>query len=201
LAEACLAVGSPQVRNVGTLGGNIANAAACADSLPPLLVLSATARIAGKDGERTMPVSDLVIGPHRTALGEGDLIVSFTFGRLPPGAKSAFVKLGRRNAQAIARLSVAVAGRLDEAGAINFVRLAPGAAVPRAQRLVEVEELLLGQRLSPGLFAEAGCKAAEVMVGMTGRRWSTGYKEVAIQGLVEQALSRVFGGRTDPLSA
>jgi CO/xanthine dehydrogenase FAD-binding subunit len=193
LVEACLSVGSPQIRNAGTLGGNIANAAACADSLPALVALDATATIAGVDGERVVPAAALTLAPHRPALSPGELIVSFAFPKLPPGAGSAFVKLGRRNAQAIARLSLAAIGRVDPDGRIDFVRLAPGAALPVAARLTSVETALLGHAPSGPLFAAAGAQAAEAMIAVTGRRWSTEYKEVAIQGLVAQALGRVFG--------
>lgn len=192
LVEACLTVGSPQVRNIGTLGGNIANAAACADSLPPLVALDAIAYIVGKNGKRVLPVGDIVLAPHRTALLDGEIIVTFSFSRLPPGTRSAFIKLGRRNAQAIARLSVAAIGRINVQGCIDYVRIAPGAAVPRAARMTSVEALVLGQEPSPALFAAAGQKAAEVMLSITGRRWSTDYKEIAIQGMIEQALCRVF---------
>jgi CO/xanthine dehydrogenase FAD-binding subunit len=193
LVEACLSVGSPQIRNAGTLGGNIANAAACADSLPALVALDANATIAGPDGERVVPVASITLTPHRTALARGELIVSFAFPKLPPGARSAFVKLGRRNAQAIARLSMAAIGRVDAGGCVDFIRLAPGAALPVAARLTAVEDSLLGAAPSPALVAGAGARAAEAMIAVTGRRWSTEYKEVAIQGLVEQALGRVFG--------
>ncbi len=148
--------------------------------------------MAGPDGESTLPVADLVVAPHRTALPAGSLITHFSFPRLPEGARSAFVKLGRRNAQAISRLSIAAAAQLDSEGAIAFIRVAAGAATPKAQRMTEVEEVLLGRRPSPELLTAAGCKAAEVMLSVTGRRWSTEYKEIAIQGLVETALSRVL---------
>jgi CO/xanthine dehydrogenase FAD-binding subunit len=197
LVAACLSVGSPQIRNAGTLGGNIANAAACADSLPPLVALGATARIAGKDGERTLAVDELVLAPHQTALRAGELIVSFAFPRLPQGARTAFVKLGRRNAQAIARLSLAAIGRVDAGGQIDVIRVVPGAATPAVTRAAAVEALLLGQAPGPALFAAAGAQAAEAMIAVTGRRWSTEYKEIAIQGLVEQALQRVFGPAPD----
>jgi CO/xanthine dehydrogenase FAD-binding subunit len=193
LVEACLSVGSPQIRNAGTLGGNIANAAACADSLPALAALDATATIAGPEGERIVPVASITLAPHRTTLARGELIVAFTFPKPPPGAQSAFVKLGRRNAQAIARLSMAAIGRVDAGGCIDFIRLAPGAALPVAARLTEVEDALLGAAPCPTLVAAAGAQAAEAMIAVTGRRWSTEYKEVAIQGLVGQALDRVFG--------
>lgn len=192
LVEACLAVGSPQIRNVGTLGGNVMNAAACADSLPPLVALDTMVHILGVEGERSMPITELVTVPHQTSLRAGELLTHFSFSRLPSGAHSAYIKLGRRNAQAISRLSVAAAGRVDGAGEIDYLRLTPGATLPHTERLVEVERLLQGQRPSHDLFAAAGRKAADVMLDITGRRWSTEYKEIAIQALVERALARVF---------
>ena len=112
----------------------------------------------------------------------------------PAGAGQAFIKLGRRNAQAISRLAMAAAGRLDRAGRVDFARLAPGAAMPRTRRFTEVEALLLGQAPTDELLAAAGQMAAEVMISITGRRWSTEYKETAIQALAERALRSALLG-------
>jgi len=193
LVEACLTVGSPQIRNTGTLGGNVINAAACADSLPPLVALDAQAHIVGEDGERIVSITELVTGPHQTTLRAGELLTYFTFPKLPAGARSTFIKLGRRNAQAISRLSVAAVGRIDSAGVIDNVHLALGAAQPHTERLTQVEATLQGQRPSPNLLAAAGKMASNVVVESTGRRWSTEYKEIVIQGLVEQALTCMLG--------
>jgi CO/xanthine dehydrogenase FAD-binding subunit len=192
LVEACLSVGGPAIRNAGTLGGNVANAAACADSLPSLVCLDAVAHLCSPTGERSLLVSDLVTGANRTALQRGELITHFTFPVPPVGARSAFTKLGRRNAQAISRLSMAAAGRLDTSGCVDFVRLAPGAATSQPRRFTEVEAMLLGHAPTDDLLAAAGVQTAEVMIGMTGRRWSTEYKEVAIQALAERTLRRAL---------
>ena len=156
LVQACLSVGSPQIRNAGTLGGNVINAAPCADSLPPLVALDATAHLAGPEGERSLPVSQLASSPHQAALRPGELLTHFTFAKLPPGTRSTFIKLGRRNAQSIARLSVAAAGRIDGAGSVDFVRLAPGAALPHTERMLEVEAMLLGRPPAPSCAARLG---------------------------------------------
>ena len=192
LAEACRSVGGPAVRNAGTLGGNVANAAACADSLPALACLDAVAHVRSLAGERSFLLNELIQGANRTAIQPGELLTHFTFPVPPTGVRSAFLKLGRRNAQAISRLSMAAAGRLDAGGRIDYVRLAPGAAMPRPQRFTEVEALLLGHAPTDELLAAAGAKTAEVMIGVTGRRWSTEYKEIAIQGMAEQTLRRVL---------
>ena len=194
LVEACLSVGGPAIRNSGTLGGNVANAAACADSLPSLVCLDAVAHLCSLTGERSLLVSDLVTGANRTALQRGELITHFTFPVPPAGVRSAFTKLGRRNAQAISRLSMAAAGRLDAHGCVDFVRLSPGAATSQPRRFTEVEAMLLGHEPSDDLLAAAGAQTAEVMIGMTGRRWSTEYKEVAIQALAERTLRRALVG-------
>jgi CO/xanthine dehydrogenase FAD-binding subunit len=188
LVDACLTVGGPAIRNMGTLGGNVANAAACADSVPALVCLDAVAHLASTSGQRSLPVSDLIEGANRAGLRPGELLTHFTFPTPPVAARHAFTKLGRRNAQAISRLSMAAIGRLDAAGCIDTVRLVPGAAMPNPRRLSEVEALLLGQPPTDDLLLAAGAKTAECMIAVTGRRWSTEYKEIAIQSLAERTL-------------
>jgi CO/xanthine dehydrogenase FAD-binding subunit len=192
LVEACRSVGGPQIRNAGTLGGNVVNAAPCADSVPALVCLDCTAHLRSLEGERQARVSDLVLGAHRCDVGPGELLTGFHFDLLPKGTQSAFIKLGRREAQAISRLSMAAAGRIGTDGKIDVVRLTPGAAMPHTSRLTEIEDALLGQEPADELLAAAGVKAAAAMVAITGRRWSTEYKEVSIQALAERALRRVL---------
>ena len=192
LVEACLTVGGPAIRNTGTIGGNVINAAACADAVPALVCLEASAHIRSASFERSLPVTDLIEGPNRAGLGSGELLTHFSLPAPPRGALSSFTKLGRRNAQAISRLSVAAAGRLDSGGRVDYVRLATGAATPRSQRYPEVEAMLMGERPTDALLAEAGARTAEAMIGVTGRRWSTEYKEIAIQALAERTLRRVL---------
>jgi CO/xanthine dehydrogenase FAD-binding subunit len=194
LVEAALTVGGPAIRNVGTIGGNTINAAACADGVPPLVCLDTLGHLASIGGTRSLLVGDLVTGANRTAIQPGELLTHFTFPIPPAGANHAFYKLGRRNAQAISRLSMAAAGRLDERGCVDYVRLVPGAAMPSPRRFVQVEQMLLGQAPAEELLAAAGLKTAELMLDVTGRRWSTEYKEVAIQALAERALRRVLVG-------
>ena len=192
LVQACLTVGGPAIRNAGTLGGNVVNAAACADGVPPLVCLDAVAHLQSVNGKRSLPVSEFIQGANRTGIRPGELLTHFTFPAPPHAARQAFIKLGRRNAQAISRLSVAAAGRLDAQGRVDYVRLVPGAAMPSPRRILPVEEMLLGQAPTRVLLAEAARKTAEEMIQVTGRRWSTEYKEIAIQGLVERVLQRVL---------
>ncbi len=93
---------------------------------------------------------------ERTAVRPGELLTHFTFPLPPAGARQAFTKLGRRNAQAISRLSMAAAGHLDEHGCVDYVRLVPGAAMPTPRRFPEVEKMLLGQAPTDDILAAAG---------------------------------------------
>lgn len=190
--EACRSIGSPQIRNAATIGGNVANAAACADSLPSLVCLDAVVHLKSLKGERQMLVSEFVTGPHQTCLEEGELITHFTFHLPPSRAKTHFIKIGRRNAQSISRLSIAVIGSVDENGFINYLRLCPGAATPKTVRFYDVENFLLGKKPEEALFVEAGEQTTQAMISITGRRWSTRYKEVALRAITERALRAVF---------
>jgi CO/xanthine dehydrogenase FAD-binding subunit len=194
LVEAALTVGGPAIRNAGTLGGNAINAAACADGVPPLVCIDAMAHLAGPAGARSLLVSELVTGANRTAIRPGELLTHFTFPVPPAGVQQAFTKLGRRNAQAISRLSMAAAGHLDTGGCIDYVRLVPGAAMPTPRRFVAVEAMLLGHAPSDELLAAAGAMTAALMLEVTGRRWSTEYKEAAIAALAERTLRRALLG-------
>ena len=195
VVEAALTVGGPAIRNTGTLGGNTINAAACADGVPPLVCLDTVAHLASTSGTRALLVSDLITGANRTAIQPGELLTHFTFPVPPAGARQAFNKLGRRNAQAISRLSMAAAGRLDAHGCVDYVRLVPGAAMPTPRRFVRGRgRCCLAKAPTDELLAAAGVKTAELMLDVTGRRWSTEYKEVAIQALAERTLRRVLVG-------
>jgi CO/xanthine dehydrogenase FAD-binding subunit len=193
LVEACRTIGGPQIRNTGTIGGNVANAAACADSLPVLVCLDAVAHLQSSEAKRSIPLTELVIGPNRTNLKPTELLTHFTFQVPPTGAKTAFIKVGRRNAQAISRLTLAAMGRTDPEGRVDFVRITPGAATPHTVRITQAEELLFGKQPTQELVAIAGRHVADAMLAITGRRWSTEYKEPVIATLTERGLRRVFG--------
>ena len=188
LRQAVATIGSPQIRNRGTVGGNIMNAAACADTVPPLMALDAMVTIQSVHGKRMVPLRDFFVKPYQTVAEKNEILTEIIFPKLLNSTKSAFIKLGRRNALAISRLSVAAILRQSEQGVIQEARIVPGAAFPQWQRVTDAEKLLIGQTPSRELFTEAGKKVSEVMISFTGRRWSTEYKEPVITVLVRRAL-------------
>jgi CO/xanthine dehydrogenase FAD-binding subunit len=192
LIEACHSVGAPQIRNMGTLGGNVANAAACADSLPALVCLDATAHALTPNSALEWLVSDLVIRPNETKLPAGALLTGLSYRVPAAGSRGVFLKLGRRNALAISRLTVAALGRTGEDGKVVEIRLVPGSATPQIRRFPKAEGHLLGQVPTAALCEEAARVAVEEMIAITGKRWSSEFKEPALFSMVARALLQVF---------
>lgn len=197
LCEAALAVGSPQIRNAGTLGGSLGTASPASDPAPPLVALDAVARIAGPCGERELPVSLLVGKSSDEPMRHDEMIVSVSFKKTSGRGGFSFLKLGRRKTLAIARMNVAVYVETDENNMAVDVRIVPGASFPSAVRVKAAERMLLGKVPDVELHSEIGKKLAEEMVKVTGRRWSTPYKEPVIAVLVSRALNEAAGVKSN----
>jgi CO/xanthine dehydrogenase FAD-binding subunit len=193
LASACAAVGSPQVRNRGTIGGNIANAAVCADTIAPLVALDACVKLERTGSCRWLTLENFVIGPNRTKMEWDEMLTEITFAKLPEHANWGFVRLARREALAIARLNVAVVVENDAQGKVSYISIAPGSVLPSPARINEAEQILLGKAPDDALIRRAGEAVAEKMISISGRRWSTDYKEPVIIALVERAIKQALG--------
>ncbi len=193
LFMAAASIGSPQIRNRGTVGGNVMNAATCADTVPPLVALGAKVKLQSADGERMLDMADFFIKPYKTKALPNELLTEIQFKKLPLNARSVFIKLGRRNALSISRLSVAAVVVQNESGVMTDVRIVPGAAFPTWRRVSEAEQMLLGEKPLGELFRAVGKKVSELMIAETGRRWSTEYKEPVIAVLVRRALEQCVG--------
>ena len=109
LAEASRTVGSPQIRNRGTIGGNLGTASPAGDALPPLLIEGAQVEVASVRGVRVLPLEEFLVGVKRNALVEDELVTAVRVH--PVGAPQTFMKIGPRNAMVIAVCSLAVVGR------------------------------------------------------------------------------------------
>ena len=189
LGLAAAQVGSAQIRNAGTIGGNIANASPCADGATALTALGAeVTTVDGAGTTNTRPVGDVLLGPNRTGLRHDEAITAFSFPALGAAHRSAFAKIGSRTAVSVARLSAALVVRFDAAAdALTDVRVALGAVGETAFRASSLEQSLLGRPADEEtalLFAE-GCVAA-VRESIPGR-YSLPYKQHAALGLAYDA--------------
>jgi xanthine dehydrogenase iron-sulfur cluster and FAD-binding subunit A len=190
LASAAASIGAPQIRNRGTIGGNIMNAAACADTVPPLIALGATITLQSGAGARELNLGELFLKPYQTTANPDELLTAIRFPCLPATVRSAFVKLGRRNALSITRLSVAAILEIGADGRIDGARIVPGAAFPTWRRVTEAEQMLMGEKPAADLFAAVGRRVSAEMIRETGRRWSTEYKEPVLAVLVRRVLEQ-----------
>ena len=191
--EAGKSVGSPQIRNTGTIGGSIGTASPASDPGPPLVAMDSSLTILSSEGKRDVLLSEFIEGAYRTNIRPNELIVSIHFKKLNPEAGFSFVKLGRRKALAIARMNVAVYVETDKNGIVIDVRIVPGSCMPVTKRITEAEHMFLGQIPDYELHEAIGKKVSETMVGVTGKRWSTPYKEPVIASLVKRALNQATG--------
>lgn len=190
LVSAASTIGSPQIRNRGTIGGNIMNAATCADTVPPLIALGAIVTLQSKTGRRELDLAELFLKPYQTRAKPDELLTAVRFSKLPANARSAFIKLGRRNALSTSRLSVAAILQMNDDGRIGDARIVPGSVFPVWKRVTDAEAMLVGEKPAVKLFAAAGKKVAGQMIKEAGRRWSSEYKEPVIAVLVRRALEQ-----------
>ena len=190
----CLAasqVGSPQIRNLGTIGGNVAHGSPAADTLPVLAMLDAEVRLySATEGTcRDIPVDTFITGPGQTLLRPGEYIEALRFS--PPEAswRMAYEKVGRRNALAISRLSACCAARW-EGQRLTGLRLALGAVFPTPRRLYAAEALLLREQPSPAAEMQAAELVTQAIVAAAGRRASASYKLAVAPELLLRTLRR-----------
>ncbi|KHK03524.1 FAD binding domain-containing protein [Desulfovibrio sp. TomC] len=156
LAQALASLGSPLIRNMGTLGGNCVTASPAGDTLPPLCALDALVELVSRDGARRLPVSEFIVAPGRTALAPGEIVAAVLVPLPPAGALHHFEKVGRRDALAIAVASLAAILVRDEAGRVTEARLAVGSLAPTVVRCRKAEALLCGGRLDRETLIAAG---------------------------------------------
>jgi carbon-monoxide dehydrogenase medium subunit len=199
LAQAALSVGSPQIRNRGTVGGNIVKGSPAADSVPALMALDARLRLVSNTGEREMGLEEFLVGICKTVISPGEVLADISFKVLSPKTGSAFVKLGRRNALAISRVSVAAIVGYDEVDmTCTDCRISVGSVAKNPFRVRSAEAIWQNCSLTHG-NRDACVKAALKEISVTlGERASAVYKKQAgpaiIRRAVDSALGQVFGG-------
>ena len=187
LWQSCQTMGSPQIRNQATLGGNLGNCSPAADGLPPLLALGAEVHLISPMGEEAVSAANLL--SRNPFLAKGTLIRGF---RIPlNGRKSGFAKLGRRRALAIARLSVAVEVELD-AGLVKNVRVALGAVGRRAFLSDSLAQVLSGSELNEAWMNKGLDGVQKVVREALGSRASAPYKRAAVAGVFREAVSAFY---------
>lgn len=192
LVTACKTIGSLQLRNRATLGGNIINAAPCADSVPPLIIYDADVVLQSLRGERRIPLSEFITAGYKTQLANDELMVKLIL-PAPPVLKvqNHYSQLGRRNALNITRQSLTCQISLNSRGEVQHCRLVDGALFSKPQRLTEVEEVLLGHVLDEPRLRRAEDVLMAKMEHAIGGRWSAAYKMPVFLNMFRQMMNDV----------
>lgn len=184
-------MGSPQVRNRATVGGNLANAAPSADMAPPLVALDAKVQIIGQRSRKTVFLCDFFLGPGETALGADALLGAITVPLPKRGTRVAYHPLTLREAMDISIVSAAVAVRIERRKVVH-ARIVLGAVAPVPLRAREAEAVLLGSSGTPEDARAAAAKAAGEARPITDQRGSKAYRRDMVSVVVERALTEVL---------
>ena len=191
LAEACSVVGNVRVRNQATLGGNLAEADYASDPPAALLALDASVRVMSPSGERTIPVSEFIIGFLATALEPDEILLEIVVPTLPPTARGSYLKYRSRSSEDRPCVAVAAVAFL-EGGLCKGLRVAVGAASETPQRVAEGEALAEGEPLTEDRIlqiAEAYAVSVEPIEDLRGSAW---YRTEMIRVFVARALREVW---------
>jgi carbon-monoxide dehydrogenase medium subunit len=192
IAETLLTHSNVRVRNVATLGGNLAHADPHMDLPPVLIALGASVRIAGPGGERVVMVEDLFTGYLETVLANDELITAIAVPS-QAGRRAVYIKCTARTADDWPALGLAVS-LLAEEGIVREARIAIGAATETARRLPRAEVVLAGRSIDDALLREAGHAAAAEAPVVADHHGSAAYKRVLIEVHLQRALRRVLDG-------
>ena len=193
LIEAAHSLGAVQTRNLGTLGGNLMTCVPSMDSGPALVALEAEVTVAGPDGKRRMPLTELFVGPRKTCLAPGQLLADIVIPRTSLGKPSAFLKFGLRKGQALALVNAAASLWVDrERGSFIAPRIALGAVAPTVIRAPKAEAFLAGLAITAEAMQEAGRIAASEAKPISDFRASADYRRDLVAVLVKRALGIAY---------
>lgn len=195
LCEAVGLIGSWQVRNIGTIGGNLCNASPAADSAPPLLVLDAEIVLVGQQGERIVPITSFFRGPAQTVMQSNEILKEIRVKKPNNHSSGCYLKLRRRKAVDVSIAGVAVQVESDSSGQVTEqVKVALGGVAPMPIRVPEAEKCLEGLSIEEALekihiSAEIAASAAEPIDDV---RASADYKRTVVNVFVQRSARQVL---------
>jgi CO/xanthine dehydrogenase FAD-binding subunit len=190
LSQGASNLGSPLIRNLATIGGNLVSARPAADLPPPLMAYGARVIIRKKEGERSIPLHDFIKGPGMTGLAPGEILAEIEIDRPPAYSGAGYIKLGTRKALEISLVNVASCITLDApGGVITSARIIMGAVGPTPLRALSAEKILLGEKPSEHLFGKAGQEAAGKSRPIDDFRGSAEYRRDMVDVLTRRTLA------------
>lgn len=194
LARACWEVGAPQIRNRGTVAGNLITASPANDSITPLMALGASVHLKSASGERVVPLAKFYEGVRKTVMAPDEILTEITFPALQDSGRSTFYKLGLRRAQAISIVNAAVVLVL-EGSIVNRASVTLGSVAPTIVHAREAESYLAGQSLTPQVIEKATDLAAKAAQPIDDVRSSAWYRSAMVKAATKRCLRSLASGR------
>jgi carbon-monoxide dehydrogenase medium subunit len=189
LLQGARSIGSPQIRRLATIGGNVCNASPCGDTLAPLIALSGSFLLRSDSGSRVVPAEEFFLGPKVTVLQPNEILESILVPSSQLEGCSAFRMIGKRNGQVISQVNIAVWLRRAVSGdSIEEIRVAAGSVAPIPLRLKTVEELLRGRLPDDPLLEAAQRAVQEEIRPISDVRTSEEYRRSVTAALFRDAL-------------
>ncbi len=191
LRKAAQTIGSTQIRNRGTVGGNINNSSPAADLITPLIALGAAVVLHSSNGKRELPLSEFITGPYQNSRKENEILTAVKVPYLPTDYYNNYQKVQRRQAVAIARINLTVLTNIEK-NKFKDIRIAFGSATPTAIRFSEIESELENTNINQIDYDKIQEKTGQEMIDITGERWSTPYKKPVVGNLLKRALQEII---------
>jgi len=201
LAQSAAEVGSIQIRNRATIGGNMANATPSADVAPALLVLNAKVKISRSGGEKIVLLEEFFVGPGKTIMEPGDILTEIVIPPAPLDFRGEYIKFSPREMMDLAYVGVAVGVVVDGSRKIcRDVRIALGAVSPTPIRARKAEPLMLNQGITPSLAERVGEEASNECKPISDVRSSAAYRKEMVRVNTKRALLNAAAGYVENLS-
>ncbi len=194
LARAAWEVGSPQIRNRGTVAGNLITASPANDTITPLMALGASVTLRSVSGSRVIPLEKFYLGVRKVDMHPDEMLVDISFPALKPNQRGTFIKFALRRAQAISLVNAAVvitvAGDVVESATITL-----GAVAPTIIHALEAEAFLVGKHLTTETIVEAATKTGQASRPISDLRGSAGYRRRMVEVITRRALIALANGQ------
>jgi len=193
LLQACWEVGSPQIRNRGTVAGNLITASPANDAISPLMALDAKVTLESNRGKRIIPLADFYTGVRKTVMEADEILTDIFFDAPGEEHQSYFIKTALRKAQAISVINLSVLLKMND-GKVEDAVVTMGAAAPTIIHAEDAESYLLGKTLDEEVISKAGEKTAEAARTISDLRGSAAYRNYMIGVIAKRALTAIRDG-------